>query len=110
MKELISRLSVFLKREQTNKPGKSILFLVLNRLVEKAKMHYKEWFINFNKDSTFNNENEMFMCSLFPKKVLDAILMHYKPARVLDVGCGQGVSLKYFLSNGVGNSKVWYCR
>jgi 2-polyprenyl-3-methyl-5-hydroxy-6-metoxy-1,4-benzoquinol methylase len=101
MKEIISGLSVFFKREQINKRGKSILFLVLNRLVKKAIMHYKEWFINFIKDSTFNNENEMFMYSLFPIKFLDAILMHYKPARLLDVGCGQGVSLKYFLSNGV---------
>ena len=102
MKELILRLSVFLKREQTNKPGKSVLFLVFNRLLEKATKQLRDWWhFKLKKDSTFNKETEMFMCSLFPKKVLDAILMHYKPSKVLDLGCGQGVSLKYFLSNGV---------
>ena len=63
------------------------------------------------KDSTFKSEKELFMCSLYPKKILDIIKDEIQPYSVLDVGCGIGKSLKYFLDNeidawGVENSLI----
>ena len=51
------------------------------------------------------------MCSLFPEKIIDEILNEFHPKSILDIGCGTGVSLKYFLNQninatGVENSKL----
>ena len=39
------------------------------------------------------------MCSLFPQKVLDIIINELHPKSALDVGCGCGISLDYFIKN-----------
>ncbi len=49
----------------------------------------------------FCREEELAMCSLFPKQILDGVISELKPATLLDVGCGTGRSLGYFLQNGV---------
>ena len=51
------------------------------------------------------------MCSLLPIKILDQVIKEFHPLSILDVGCGTGVSLEYFLQHnidatGVENSKL----
>lgn len=53
------------------------------------------------KDSTFRFESEMDMASLFPRSILDVTIDRLAPRSVLDVGCGTGRSLEYFLERGV---------
>jgi SAM-dependent methyltransferase len=52
------------------------------------------------KDSRFN-EDELWMASLLPQHLLDAVLSRYHPASVLDVGCGTGRSLQYMAAKGL---------
>jgi SAM-dependent methyltransferase len=53
------------------------------------------------KPGPFNRRSELYMCSLFPKELLDFVIGTFRPASALDVGCGTGVSLEYFLQHGV---------
>lgn len=52
-------------------------------------------------NSIFTREEEMSMCSIFPKEILDLTIDLLHPGTVLDVGCGTGISLDYFRSRGV---------
>lgn len=61
----------------------------------------KALYRRLTRDSTFYFESEMDMCSLFPAGLLDRVMELYEPASVLDLGCGTGRSLSYFLSRGV---------
>lgn len=53
------------------------------------------------KDSIFYLESEMDMASLFPQRLLDETLRIFGPRSVLDLGCGTGRSLEYFLEHGI---------
>jgi SAM-dependent methyltransferase len=37
------------------------------------------------------------MCSIYPKEILDLAVDIFRPRSVLDVGCGTGISLEYFI-------------
>ena len=52
-------------------------------------------------NSIFVEEWEMGMCSLRPVAVLESILERFKPTSVLDVGCGTGGSLSFFVEKGL---------
>ncbi len=52
-------------------------------------------------NSIFLLEEELPMCSIFPKEILDLTLELFQPRSVLDVGCGTGISLDYFIGKGV---------
>lgn len=54
-----------------------------------------------SRDGIFYREEELWMCSLFPSDLLKLILSRLKPASVLDVGCGVGKSLDFFLAHGI---------
>jgi SAM-dependent methyltransferase len=53
-----------------------------------------------SENSIFTREEEMSMCSIFPKEILDLTIELYRPRSVLDVGCGTGISLDYFQRKG----------
>ncbi len=53
------------------------------------------------ENSIFTREEEMSMCSIFPKEILDLTIELFHPRSVLDVGCGTGISLDYFKSKGI---------
>jgi SAM-dependent methyltransferase len=53
------------------------------------------------ENSIFIREDEMSMCSIFPKEILDLTIALFHPRSVLDVGCGTGVSLDYFTNKGI---------
>lgn len=52
-------------------------------------------------NSIFIREDEMSMCSIFPKEILDLTIELFHPRSVLDVGCGTGISLDYFRARGI---------
>jgi len=56
---------------------------------------------DITENSIFTQEEEMSMCSIFPKEILDLTIELYHPRSVLDVGCGTGISLDYFKSKGI---------
>lgn len=52
-------------------------------------------------NSIFVLEEEMSMCSIFPKEILDLTIELFQPRTILDVGCGTGISLDYFTGKGM---------
>lgn len=52
------------------------------------------------KDSRFD-ESELGMASSCPKKLLDAVVLQFKPKSFLDIGCGLGKSLEYLAPQGI---------
>lgn len=52
-------------------------------------------------NSIFVEEWEMGMCSLRPVAVLESVLERFKPGSVVDVGCGTGGSLSFFVGKGL---------
>jgi SAM-dependent methyltransferase len=53
------------------------------------------------KSGIFISADEMHACSLFPEGVLGLALRRFSPKSVLDVGCGTGRAMEFFLSSGV---------
>jgi len=52
-------------------------------------------------NSIFVEEWEMGMCSLRPVAVLETVVARFSPGSVLDVGCGTGGSLAFFVDKGL---------
>ena len=52
------------------------------------------------KDSRFD-ETELFMASLCPRTLLDAVVDEWNPSSFLDVGCGVGLAMQYLIEKGV---------
>jgi SAM-dependent methyltransferase len=108
---MIKRLTQIIERERQRHPGKPAVILLGNRAIEVATHSFKTWRMRMRKDSTFTEEADLFMCSLLPTKVLSIVLDRVQPKTLLDVGCGTGMSLQYFLDHqvdatGVENSDI----
>ena len=54
-----------------------------------------------SKNSIFSDEQELEMCSLDHSRKLETTLAFVTPKTVLDLGCGTGKSLDWFLAHGV---------
>ena len=83
----------------------------IQKFILKIRSKYDLFRITVLRDCTFLDAEDLYMCSLFPKKVIYEILNVFHPKTILDIGCGTGVSLKYFLNQnidatGVENSKL----
>lgn len=109
--KLKSRIKGIIAREKKIAPKTNGFLLLIKGIFKgiKSRMELKK--MALTKNSTFSSENDMHMCSLYPKPILDLVLSEINPKSVLDVGCGTGVSLDYFLQNrvdciGIENSRV----
>jgi 2-polyprenyl-3-methyl-5-hydroxy-6-metoxy-1,4-benzoquinol methylase len=105
------RIKNVIEREKLKYPGKPGFIVLRNRLGEIILTKLDRLIISLKKDSTFKSHKELFMCSLYPEKVLNIVISELKPKSVLDVGCGVGYSLNYYLSKmidgwGVENSTM----
>ena len=56
---------------------------------------------NLMRTSIFEEPWQMEMCSLFPEKILTVVMNRLEPRSVLDIGCGTGKSLDFFLERGL---------
>lgn len=97
IKKMTSRIARIISYQKSMNPNRNILILLFMRVHQVIKNRLNNFIINLSKDSTFNRDEEMFMCGLFPLKALDLVISKFNPESVIDVGCGQGFSLKYFL-------------
>lgn len=81
-----------------------VIFYLLKKLyspINFTKRTIWYYFRKFSKNSIFLRREELSMCSLFPIKLLNEIINLYNPNSVLDVGCGVGKSLNFFLSKNI---------
>ena len=62
--------------------------------------------MRITKNSIFTAETELDGCSLLPEALLHAVVETFKPRSVLDLGCGMGRPLDFFLSHGVDTQGV----
>jgi 2-polyprenyl-3-methyl-5-hydroxy-6-metoxy-1,4-benzoquinol methylase len=53
------------------------------------------------RDSTFHSQSDLPGCSLQPTVLIDNLVEAIGPQTALDVGCGTGKALDYFLTKGV---------
>lgn len=53
------------------------------------------------KDGVFNSERELYMASLEPRPLWEVLLARFAPRSLLDVGCGVGRTIDYFVDRGV---------
>jgi SAM-dependent methyltransferase len=91
MKHLIKR---------TLKPG-TVLYESLRLaygIVMRRRSIVKDAKRRLLRDGVFHDEDELWMCSLLPADLLSRVLERLEPASVLDVGCGTGKSLDFFLA------------
>lgn len=101
MKDFISRYKKSVQFTRTQQPELSIVTIIMKKMVHKIGREFDNLRSIFLKDSTFVKDEDLYMCSLYPKKVLDYLIEELQPKSVLDVGCGTGVSLEYFLKKGI---------
>ena len=98
---MIRRLNNIIKRERFLRPDSFTVVLLLTGIYKGIKKRGVDILMTFKKDSTFTSKEDLEMCSLLPLKVLELITRELNPKSVLDVGCGTGLSLKYFLDKGI---------
>ena len=84
------------------------LWSLLSGIYYHPKANWRWWwdlrkipYRKVTKNSIFFEESELHMCSLFPEKTLATTLEMFNPRSVLDLGCGTGRSLDYFVENGI---------
>lgn len=102
---MFQRIYRIISREIQTHPQRPIIISLIKKFYFRSKEKAIELFMLFTKNSTFTKD-ALWMCSLFPQKVLDTIISQLNPRSVLDVGCGTGVSLSYFLQNGIDTKGV----
>lgn len=98
---MLNRVKEIIKREKLQHPHALGITLLFQRVAFVLKLKIRERLIKWRKDGTFSTPDVMSMCSLFPKQVLDLIIAELNPSSVLDVGCGTGKSLQYFLNQNI---------
>lgn len=111
MKIIFARYKKAIILAHRNNPNKLYIQIVFEKGIKKVKSKYDSLRNIILKDSTFLEVGVLYMCSLFPVKIIDQIISKFHPQSILDVGCGTGVSLEYFLQKkidaiGVENSKL----
>ena len=92
-------------------PGSSYSRMLFEKIIKKVRHKYDSIRCVILKDSTFLEADTLYMCSLFPVKIIDRVLQEFHPQTILDVGCGTGISLGYFLQKsidaiGIENSRL----
>jgi SAM-dependent methyltransferase len=78
----------------------SILKLLMLVAYRSSRSRLVEAYRRRTKSSIFHLESELWMCSLLPEKTLNIVLRETAPKSVLDVGCGTGLALHFFIPHG----------
>ncbi|HEV7330127.1 MAG TPA: methyltransferase domain-containing protein [Flavisolibacter sp.] len=111
MKNSVARYRKSIKIAKEAEPQMSLSSIFFKKCLKKIRQKYHAIRIIVSKDSTFLDPDKMYMCSLFPVHIIDRVIQEFDPQSVLDVGCGTGISLEYFLQKnidgvGIENSKL----
>lgn len=111
MKINVTRYKKSIILAQENDSQSSLSKILFKKVLKKIRQKYNSIRFKISKDSTFLDADMLYMCSLFPVKVIDRIIYEFQPQSILDVGCGTGISLEYFLQKnidavGVENSRL----
>jgi SAM-dependent methyltransferase len=96
-----NRILNIINTGKLKKPNTPEIVLLIEGLFHGIERRFGNIIMNVRKDSTFTPAVDLKMCSLFPTKVLNIIISELKPKSILDVGCGTGMSLSFFLKNGI---------
>lgn len=101
-------MKIHIKKSIKQKINNTLPYFVLAFLwhilrADKEKAGYDVINIRYHlfKCSIFCFEKELFMAALFPKKIIDRTIELFNPKSILDLGCGIGRSLDYFISMGI---------
>jgi len=73
------------------------LLKVPSRFLRRVLPNYR----HVAKDGIFYRESELWMCSLQPTEILEWVMQQVRPKTVLDLGCGTGKSVDWFLDRGI---------
>lgn len=73
----------------------------LLRAVYHPRNTLKDLRLKLSKTSIFLDPDDLHGCSLLPEPLLAEVIEALRPKSVLDVGCGTGRSLDYFLSRNI---------
>jgi SAM-dependent methyltransferase len=108
---MIKRIKKIIQREKLKNPKSLGVVLLFSRIMQVCTVELNELWMYYKKDSTFKSKDNLWMSSLFPEEILSLIIEKVKPKTVLDVGCGIGNALDYFINQGVDavgieNSKI----
>ena len=83
----------------------TLLYMLLKSFHYIITLDYKGLYLPIyryiSKSSIFIFEEELHMASSYPQKLLDKTIELMHPQSVLDLGCGTGKSLDYFISKGI---------
>lgn len=101
-------MKISIKELVKRKTKNTLLYLILAFLwhITRFDMNsIKNDIINlknyFFMTSIFFFKEELWMASLFPQKIIDRTIELFNPKSILDLGCGTGKSLDYFISKGI---------
>lgn len=70
-------------------------------LITQPRRTIDEAIRRVRKDGVFNSERELYMASLEPRPLWDVLIARFAPESLLDVGCGVGRTIDYFVDRGV---------
>ena len=70
-------------------------------LLTRPRRTISEAIRRVRKDGVFHSESELYMAALEPRLLWDAVIGRFAPKSLLDVGCGVGRTLDYFLDQGI---------
>lgn len=91
---MIRKWCLLFKKGMTN-PSKIISFLIFS--IDYLVMKIHRFFMYLSRNSIVTLEIELPSCSLLASRMIDKIVEIYKPQSVLDLGCGTGKAIDYFL-------------
>ena len=98
---MVNKLSYIIEKGKLKNPDTPQLVLLFEGLYNGIGRKMNALLMRIKKDSTFSSNVNLKICSLLPLNVLTIINSEIKPKSVLDVGCGTGASLNFFLEKGI---------
>lgn len=72
-----------------------------NQVIPKLKGKYNRFVMQVNESSIIGDTNDVFTASNLPSELIDKAIEIFNPTSVLDLGCGTGQAVSYFIEKGV---------
>jgi SAM-dependent methyltransferase len=81
--------------------GCNLVYRAGRHVASRTHRLVKSSYRNLTRNSIFWEASELGMCSLYPEEKLRIVLERLAPRSVLDLGCGTGKALDFFLKHGI---------